>query len=447
MEDIPDTHETASYDLSEVSSDISTGTQDTYLHSNASNKAPYYDSNPIYKNNSNNNNDHNFNDDGMIHTSPHEVSGFPDHSCTVLQMMGDSLPIVKEGRVLKDEDYNVIVGDDDDDDAYDDENRVVVNGISVMDAFDEEQEFTREMNTTKIAFSAYRNAVLHLVHHQPHHRKISGSNDAEKGDVSQNTLESDSNPSKEQEGINDGQIFADNVDVDDANHRMTILEATAKRLVETKAKACFEAVQVANDFMDRRRERKRGRDALFRELLHTSVSPSRIETTAKPYKGAVGGQSNRRVDDGHVGTNNATSVKERAVKKQPAGNNMDAAAVSNKVKNKSAIVDENKCQNFVRLRKSSRHPSCILATLPPFQFQHPRRNIDHPKNGTKENDSKNHSNGDKDTQSETPATYGTTTWISDMAKWRSQRKMYRMTSFQKCGCPDCSVQLTEILST
>jgi hypothetical protein len=188
MQDMTDITEAASsYDLSEASSDnISTGSQDTDRHSNVTISTNNY-------NNSTRNSTISARGEEAMHTSSNNGVDFYHHQPQQQHQgdyfvqeekdvypsllfsrgggggggMSNPLPVVKEGRILRDElgqEQDFVVGGGE-------------YGVSMMNSCseEEEQEFTREMNTTKIAFSAYRNAVLHLVHHQPSRKSTDGS--------------------------------------------------------------------------------------------------------------------------------------------------------------------------------------------------------------------------------------------------------------------------------
>lgn len=434
MQDMTDITEAASsYDLSEASSDnISTGSQDTDRHSNVT----------ISTNNNNNstrNNNISVRGGEAMHTSSngvdfyhhqqqHQGDFFVQEEKDVYPSllfsrgggggggMSNPLPVVKEGRILRDE-----LGQDQD---------FVLGGggggeydVSVMNSCseEEEQEFTREMNTTKIAFSAYRNAVLHLVHHQPSRKSTDGPGGGGGGGGGG------------EEKLQGDTVEQSDIDTDseqDANLRMTILEDMAKRLVETKAKACFEAVDVANEFMERRMERTRGRNALFRELLNSKLehrSSSIVKEKKKKVKDCVVVNRKDKVETSHATKN----VKHR-----------------NEKEKKGSTIVEQPIQTFVPIRKFMRHPQCILDTLPAFRYQSSKK---------QHNQQKKHRNMGKDDhgdeydddasrKEETPTSYGTTLWIGDMIQWRRQRQIHKIHCLEKCGCPECSVQLKEMQS-
>jgi hypothetical protein len=244
------------------------------------------------------------------------------------------------------------------------------------------------------------------------------------------------------DGITQGLIMEE--DEEDANLRMTILEEAAKRMVEIKAKACFLAVPIAKDFMERGSDRQTGRTALFQELLNTShgndnnnhhdddeirndigndeivqslIEPSRDLDVAKMEGAADNDAENEnevaltvempKIELEEIESSEVKKVAEPKTKKQPS-------------------KDDKKAQTFVKRRKSTRHVDCIRAKLPKFKYR-----ID-----VTEEEDQNESE-DK----ETPASYGTTSWIGKMIKWRSQRKTYKSNSFEKCGCPDCFKEL------
>jgi hypothetical protein len=208
----------------------------------------------------------------------------------------------------------------------------------------EQDEFNREMNRTKIAFAAYRNAVLHLVHHQDYQQK------------------------RPAEGNHDTQDMND-------DQRMATLEETAKSIIETKAKACMDAVLVANEFVERRaarRERSKlltetigGKANLFAELLKRS-NQEKIAT-----------DSNEKTCNGF------------------------------------------KSKNFRRSRTLGRHVDCIISTFK-FEFRRDENDI----------------SIDLE-EGHSPARYKTSAWIGNMVEWRKQRNEYKESCFRKCSCPDC----------
>mmetsp|Transcript_8061 Transcript_8061/g.15182 ORF Transcript_8061/g.15182 Transcript_8061/m.15182 type:complete len:415 (-) Transcript_8061:4-1248(-) len=413
MQDITDTVEGfSSYDLSEASSDnISTGSQDTDRHSNVT----------IATTSSRN---HNCNisrtkEETMHASLMNDLTYQQEQEDFVIQeekdvypnfmfsmgggVMGDPLPVVKEGKVLKDE-----MGQEEEEE----EGFVGDYGIAVMNSSQvEEQEFTREMNTTKIAFSAYRNAVLHLIHHQPSRKSGAVFSPTARG----NGEEKSTGENGEQSGV-----AFDDTEEEDANHRMTLLEEMAKRMVETKAKSCFEAVEVANEFMERRMERRRGTNALFQELLCVNID--RPRRSVKKEEACVEKRNNKAVETRHAGMK---GTEKRTV---------DG--------NKITTIVSQPCEDFVPIRRTIKHPQCILATLPPFQFQKTRSN----NNQQHQSREKDCVNDDNDDDKSSPASYGTTSWISDMIKWRRQRQIHNIYCLEKCGCPDCSTRLKEIQS-
>lgn len=328
-----------SFDLSETSSVNSIDTEETDLISNVAKR--------------------------NLENSPTEVTAYPGDEDRFMPHLGDPLPVVSEGKVLTEDPMLV-------EEALD----------SYAQYEKEEAEFAKEMNTTKISFSAYRRAVLHLVHHQ--HDKSKGFGKDEK------------------EGSGEEDV-AD----EDANQRMVILEETAKLLVETKAKACFEAVPVAKEFMEWREERKNGRNALLQEIATFDSTKEQAKAKPKPLSIPKLAQE----------TDAKEPKKPVAVLKPKAKQNK-----------KQQTKDENKTQTFVRRRKATRHPDCILSTLPKFQFR-------------------NESNTDeRDDEEETPASYGTTSWIGNMVQWRAQRRKFKLDSLKRCGCPDCQTDLKKLSS-
>ena len=415
-----------SYDVSEADSVTSEDTEDTNQHSNVT---------MTFKNPSHINSN-----------SPNDVRSYENggdgdlgdmNNC--LPRLGDPLPIVKEGKILEEtrRDRN---GHGNGGHGHDG----MEGGAdrAFQEYQQEEAEFAKEMNTTKIAFSAYRSAVLHLVHHQKYKNNASNSDSNSSEEKEEGLLESN--------GGNDG----DQDQEEDANLRMTILEENAKRMVEVKAKACFQAVDIANEFMERSFERKKGRGALFSELLNASQSS--IEDDGDGDGDAVEEmvQSLEPVNDdvdvaeetitateegASTETSNAISianapqekpmVEVKATQPKPKPKPIQVQA---KKKNppKPRVKEVWKPQKFVRRKKNTKHPDCILATLPVFQYQ----------KDSKEDEAKKQMESGEDI----PASYGTSSWIGNMIHWRIQRREYKVNTFEKCACPDCSKGLNDI---
>lgn len=356
-----------------------------------------------------------------IEFSPSDVRNHPDDGSNMVPHVEDPLPVVREGKVLTEESFMEA-----------DSHEFVDHADDYANYEHEQQDFTREMNTTKIAFAAYRNAVLHLVHHQDHstNKKMADINREEKGQDSYSESGSSSSPPKE----------------DNANLRMKILEETAREIVETKARACFEAVEVASEFMEMRKARDGGRNALFQELLKSKTNnnaapsaeaeqPSRNMDGVDEVEG-IGEEEDEFeeeevdevaevVKDAHK--SEQMSVEEPKPKSKPMPTKSTTPKPKNASKTKKKIQDDSskgQSQAFVRRRKATKHPDCILDSFPKFQFQ--------PKSKTEKATNNN---------DETPATYKTTKWIGNMVLWRSQRNIYKINSYEKCGCPDCKKAL------
>lgn len=414
-----------SYDVSEADSVASEDTEDTDQHSNVT---------MTFKHRSHINSN-----------SPNDVRSYSNNSFenggdlgdmnNFLPRLGDPLPIVKEGKILE-------------------ETRCDRNGHGHGHGHDgmeenadrafeeyqqEEADFAKEMNTTKIAFSAYRSAVLHLVHHQKYKK--------EEGFLESNGGNDENNGDKEE----------------DANLRMTILEENAKRMVEIKAKACFQAVDIANEFMERSFERKKGRGALFSELLNASQSSTEGEGDGDGDAAEEMVRSLEPVNDDaeDVNVGDVDVVEETIPAPAEAASTETANAIANgnapeempkvevkvtqpkltpkpvqvqaKKKNppKPKVKEVWKPQKFVRRKKNIKHADCILATLPVFQY----------KKNSKEDDAKKQMEESGD---DIPASYGTSSWIRNMIHWRIQRRQYNINSFEKCACPDCSKGLNDV---
>lgn len=333
--------ESSSNDLSDASSITSMESQDTELTEQISNVSykPKESNSPNYSPNDIRSNIH----------SPEEYYSEEFQSSTILE---DPLPIVTEGEILEEEEYH-------EDPTY-----------------RQEMEFAKEMNTTKIAFAAYRSAVLHLVHHQD--KKEGGKEDVKQEESS-------------------GQ---------DANERMNALEVTAKKIVETKAKACYDAVKVAQEFMERSEERRGGRGDLLNEICNSSPT----KTLQPSPKHSTEHCENRGFQDEKKEAEHIEAPRQ----KKSMGKKVSTASVSKPQ------------QTFVKRKKSGRHPDCILSAQPKFQFRAPEVNEE-----SLEDDEK-------------PAQYRTTSWIGNMVHWRNQRKEYKQKTCGKCGCPDCQKDLQSL---
>jgi hypothetical protein len=407
-----------------------------------------------------------------------------------LARLGD-LPIVREGSILDEEDDNKILmnasdssdedsGDDEEEDSDDTDYRgnvnVNVNGYrnhnhnnsrhndhhngsdnhmrereyddevqqQYLEYQKEQEELHKEMNLNKVAFAAYRTAVLHLVHNQASFPKNS-FNRKNRTRTQTNDSDDDGNNSNEDEkdSLEDmtsgsvetydeyGSTFDDNDNdndttntEDEANQRMTMLEEIAKEIVETKARACFEAVIVAQDFVERRDEKRQRRRMLLGGLA------------------GVGGQDNilaelRKMKDlkkNKKAAGKASVKTEVTVKKTEVKAKVEVKpSVKKTVTKPSPKVTTHSTKKstpsgpIVRLKKTSRHPDCIKDTLPKFEYKKETDENDGPDNGVSK-----------------PATYRTTSWIQNMVKWRIERNEHEEANLTKCGCPDCLVDLKKM---
>ena len=333
--------------------------------------------------------------------SPTEVRAFPHHGNEMIPHVEDPLPVVREDKVLTEE--SLLEADSAD----------IAESLAHYEQ--EEHDFNKEMNTTKIAFAAYRNAVLHLVHHQ-NHGKGNG------GEVN-----------KEEKGQDGREISEDN-----ANQRMKLLEEDAKFLVETKAKACFEAVDVANEFMEMREARDGAKNSLFQELLKSNDTRNVVKSSlAEQNKKNAPNTGEDAIVKNNVAvpevkkeaSTSSTSIKPKSkIVAKPTQKPAPSTIKETKKKVNKSDTNDTQRTAYVRLRKSTKHPDCILHTFPNFQF------IPETKEEVKNEDD------------ETPATYGTTKWIGGMISWRIQRKAYQTNAYKKCGCPDCQKQLQSLAS-
>lgn len=219
----------------------------------------------------------------------------------------------------------------------------------------EQDKFHREMNRTKIAFAAYRNAVLHLIQNQNY---------------------------KHENDIHGTQILLPQQEEKNADERMATLETLAKHMVETKAKATFDAVLVANEFIERRAAKK--------EL-------SRLLTTSIESKVPYGGQG---------------GILETPVKK-----------------NRKETDGNDQTPQYVKLKRLGRHPDCIISNLPKHELQMDSK------------DDLEQSKDEKDISSK----FSTTRWIGRLVTWKRQRKQFQRSWCEQCSCPDCRNDLQRLL--
>lgn len=463
-----------SYDVSEADSSVaSEDTEDTEHHSNVTMTFKHRSSNSP-------NDVRSYDTCTSTDNMDMDMDNTYENGDNFLPRLGDPLPIVKEGKILVEETRRDRNG----------HGHGHGNGHGIghghglereedaVRAFQEyqqeEAEFAKEMNTTKIAFSAYRSAVLHLVHHQKYKNNsgsTSGSTSTSNGNDNNN---SNSNSEKEEgflenDDENGGGDENGEDKEEDANLRMTILEENAKRMVEIKAKACFQAVDIANEFMERSFERKKGRGALFSELLNVSQSSGdgdAVEEMVQSLDPVNDDAKDMNVADVDVDVVDVDAVEgtipvpAEAVSTETANTIASAPKQKPKVeviatqskptpkpvqvqmqmqvqakkKNppKPKVKEKWKPQKFVRRKKSTKHPDCILATLPVFQYQ--KDSKEDWNNAKKQMESSEH----------IPASYGTSSWIGNMIHWRIQRRQYKINSFEKCACPDCSKGLNDM---
>lgn len=345
-----------------------------------------------------------------------------------LHRLGD-LPIVQEGSILDEEDDNIILmnggsrhysGDEDDMSEYDEEMRTTYLEYEI-----EQEELRREMNINKIAFAAYRGAVLHLVHNQASFGRIMKQSEGKKKKVSK-TKE---NGADEEEFFDAGEVLpisqSKSIDTvgteEEANIRMNVLEELARDIVETKAKACFEAVEVAKDFDEFRKEKRQRQRMLLGGLSGIGGQDCMVSELRKMKKKVVKTPPNKPQE-----AKKNDNVKPKANMKAPVSKSppKDKRVQKNESVKKTAPSGPN-----VRLQKKLlRHTDCIKAALPKFQFE----------------EESNDNEAADNRLSSRSAKYRTTMWIRDMARWRIQRRQYQEVILTKCSCPDCLVELKSL---
>jgi hypothetical protein len=336
--------------------------------------------------------------------------------------LGD-LPIVREGSILDEEDDNHILMSGGMAEEY--EEGDVEYEEEMRDAYlqyeKEQEEMKREMNLNKVAFAAYRAAVLHLVHNQTHEKKLGSADvDEKKGeDCSQSA-------SMEENDTDTVNTY------DEANERMVLLEEKAREIVENKAKAFRDALEVHADF-EKRREEKRHRQRMLLgglagigggkdNMLTEFRKLKKAKTAAKTNTTAKAPETLKPV---HATAKPSTSSKPVSRPKPQPTKTSSSTLQRTKARKKSAPSGPN-----VRLKtKPTRHANCIKHTLPKFQY--------------KNNDNPQHEDGN-DTSESQPAKYRTTAWIRGMVQWRIQRFHYEELALKKCGCPDCTVDLKSL---
>ncbi len=373
-----------------------------------------------------------------------------------LSMLGDPLPIVREGSVLDDDaegyagaesngyhNRSQRGGGDSDDDDDDGDGEVTEEFLEYQR---EQEEFRREMNRTKIAFASYRGAVLHLVHNQESFTRKSSN--LTNSSANENSDESEDNQDDYSEygSMNQNQDDNDTINTqDEANERMTRLEETAREIVETKAKACFEAVEVVKQFEVMREEKRQRRRMLLGGLAGVGGQDNVLAELRKmKRKKAEGGSSTSTNSTGSSSSSGSGSsaskttdvdTKDEVKVTRKANNSVKKPEPQKKknppkANNNSLERTENKPSPtgpIVRLKKKpTRHPDCIKVTLPKFTFQ---REED-------EQDGGQDNNG-----SFTPARYRTTKWIKNMVKWRIEKRKHDEAALTKCGCSDCLAEL------
>jgi hypothetical protein len=249
---------------------------------------------------------------------------------------------------VKDHPINISDSREDNDDHDINDGDDTLSQLSTNDS--SEDVFLREVNKTKIAFSSYRYAVLHLVQNQPSKRLHDEGHVIEKADT---------------------------------NQRMKHLEEEAMRIVETKAKACFLAVDVAHSWRQRAMDRNQQLD-LYRLNVLTEL---RTQSTMKKPK-----RSDIQI-----------SIAPRAL------NNMQG---------------DNQIRKKIRTNKEKH---CIRHTLPKFNHV----DTTEPDPVKKEGEP-------------TPMKYRTSTWIGNLVKWRKRRQQYIQETLGQCGCRDCLNELNTL---
>jgi len=237
------------------------------------------------------------------------------------------------------------------------------NGNSQQSEFErsirEEEEITREANKTKIAFFAYRNALMHLIHHQDR-----------SGETNQST----------------GVVGEGNDEEEDATERITQLEHQARSIVEMKSKACFDALSVAKEWESRRE---------VRNLLLGQTKKSLAEEFKR-----------RKECNGKLPK---TSAGEEPINGSILRDTLAEIKIELKA---TAITKKHEMANtYVRLRKKpGKHPDCTFDTVFAVQCKEKKDKDDL-------NEKKKTDGNEKRRTS-----YRTTKWIRNIVKWRIHRQ-------------------------
>lgn len=367
-----------------------------------------------------------YEDDDDVEIGDEEEEDFNNISAR----LGD-LPIVREGSILDEEDDNhILMGGcgmmEEEDTVESEEEEEMTEEIRnhFLEYQKEQDEMKREMNLNKIAFAAYRAAVLHLVHNQAYDKKF-GTSDADE------KREDDRSQSP---SVDENDNDTDTVNTyDEANERMVLLEEKAREIVENKAKACRDALEVHAEF-EKRREEKRlrqkmllgglagiggGEDNMLAELRKIKQA----KTTVKQNNGKAP-ESKKPATATTKTTPTKPSKTVSKPKPKPQCSKPSSKTTQTTTRKKSAPSGPN-----VPLKtKPKRHADCIKHTLPKFQY----RQNDNPQND------------DSESPESQPAIYRTTAWIGGMIRWRIQRFEYEELTLKKCGCPDCKVDLKSL---
>uniref|UniRef100_A0A7S4R6N7 Uncharacterized protein n=1 Tax=Ditylum brightwellii TaxID=49249 RepID=A0A7S4R6N7_9STRA len=235
----------------------------------------------------------------------------------------------------------------------------------------EEEEFRREVNVAKVSMLAYEKAAFYLNRHE---QKQSAN--VEEEEEREDAIE-------ENRGKNGVHQEKD-----------ALVKQHAKQILDLKARACLEAVHLANYFKELRKERHVVKNVLFQELLTVGKDTPRLDSIPLKKK--------------KTATKNSISFDKK--ENTPTKNSKTTSPKKKKTHNKKGKV----------LQRPS-NSNCIKSAFPPFQY-------------TKE---------ESNTSRKTPASSHSTTaqWMQHIVKWRIQRRMYMIELLDKCGCPDCIEEL------
>lgn len=315
---------------------------------------------------------------------------------------------------------------------------------------EEERKLKKEMNTTKVAFLAYRMAVLHLVHNQSpsstQRIRSTSSNTSDKSDNDDDDGTTTTTTTNDADESNDEERQKE-IEKKDAEDRIERMEEAARNIIETKAKTFHHAISTAQEW----RKRRDARDSKYHHVLQMQRSSNsdqlfflQREVKMSLQKGAKEYQSRRDLEkikrtENEVQQESRMESEEEKTSTHQTTSSSSTPIMKQKSKSTTHIKSCNESSQqssspyYVPYKtiKKSRHADCILSTLPPFEYK-PLHN--------KEDSIEKNDNEEKEPC--TPIKYETFTWIQETSRWRRLRRQYMMDTRQTCGCPDCFDEMT-----